>query len=81
MKNKCPKCKKSVDDYDKIEFFQKKYDKLTSDSLRSVAKGESWNSHNYSLKVISVKDSMVIAELLENPPWAKVNIGDGIRVK
>ena len=72
---------KSVDDYDKIEFFQKKYDKLTSDSLRSVAKGESWSSHNYSLKVISVKDSMVIAELIEAPPWVEVNIGDGVRVK
>ena len=72
---------KSVDDYDKIEFFQKKYDRLTSDSLRSVGKGESWSSHNYSLKVISVKDSMVIAELIEAPPWVEVNIGDGVRVK
>ena len=71
------------DNYDEeyIEFFQKKYDQLTSDSLRSVAKGETWSSHTYSLKVISVKDSMVIAELLEIPPWVEVNIGDGVRVK
>ena len=54
----------SVYNYDKIEFFQKQYDWLTSDSLHSVAKGEWWSSFSYTLKVISVKDSMVIAELI-----------------
>ena len=37
--------------------------------------------NSYTLKVISVKDSMVIAELIEAPPWVEVNIGDGVRVK
>ena len=71
----------SVDNYDKIDFFQKKYDWLTSDSLRSIGKGESWSSFNYTLKVISVKDSMAIAELIEISPWVEVNIGDGVKLK
>ena len=60
---------------------QKQYNRLISDSLRSIPKGKVSTTHKYSLKVVSVKDSMVIAELLEIPPWAKVNIGDGVRVK
>ena len=71
----------SVDNYDRIDFFQKKYDWLTSDSLHSVAKGEWWSSFSYTLKVISVKDSMVIAGLIEIPPWVEVNIGDEVMVK
>ena len=37
--------------------------------------------NSYTLKVISVKDSMAIAELIEIPPWVKVNIGDGVKLK
>ena len=57
------------------------YKSLTSDSLRWIPKGKVSNSHRYSLKVVSVKDSIVIAELLEITPWAKVNIGDGISLE
>ena len=62
-------------------YLQKRYNWLTADSLSWLPKGVVSPSHSYSLKVISVKDSIVIAELLEITPWAKVNIGDGIRVK
>ena len=73
---------KSVDDYDKEKILlQKQYNWLINDSLRSTPKGQVSTTHRYSLKVVSVKDSIVIAELLEIPPWAKVNIGDGVRVK
>ena len=34
----------------------------------------------FNLKVISVKDSMVIAKLLEISPWTKVEIGDEVQV-
>jgi len=60
---------------------QKQYNRLISDNLRSIPKGKVSTTHKYSLKVVSVKESMVIAELLEIPPWTKVNIGDGVRVK
>ena len=60
---------------------QKQYNWLISDSLRSTAKGQVSFTHRYSLKVISVKDSMVIAELLEIPPWVEVNFGDEVMVK
>ena len=60
---------------------QKHYNWLISDSLRSTAKGQVSFTHRYSLKVISVKDSMVIAELLEITPWTRVNVGDGISLE
>ena len=62
-------------------YLQKRYNWLTADSLRWLPKGVVSPSHSYSLKVISVKDSIVIAELLEITPWAKVNIGDGISLE
>ena len=65
---------------DKI-LLQKQYNLLISDSLRSTAKGQVSFSHRYSMKVFSVKDSMVIAELLEIPPWVEVNIGDEVEVR
>ena len=37
--------------------------------------------NSYTLKVISVKDSMAIAELIEISPWVEVNIGDGVKLK
>ena len=73
---------KSVENYKKEKILlQKQYNWLISDSLRSYAKGQVSFSHRYSLKVISVKDSLVIAELLEIPPWVEVNIGDKVSVK
>ena len=54
------------------------YGWLISDSLRWVPKGLISKSHRYSLKVVSVKDSVVIAKLLDINPWTKVNVGDGI---
>ncbi len=72
----------SAENYDKEKILlQKQYNWLISDSLRSTPKGQVSFSHTFSLKVISVKDSIVIAELLEIPPWVEVNIGDGVRVK
>ena len=59
-------------------FLEKLYKALTSDSLKWLPKGIVSYSHRYSLKVISVKDSIVIAKLLEINPWTRVNVGDGI---
>ena len=71
-----------AENYDKEKILlQKQYNWLINDSLRSTPKGQVSFSHTYSLKVISVKDSNVIAELLEIPPWVEVNIGDGVRVQ
>ena len=74
---------KNSDEYtdENIDFIQRKYNWLTSDSLRSNAKGESWSTHNYSLKVIRVTDSTVVTKLIElSHPWIKLNIGDGVRL-
>ena len=66
---------------DQLNFIQRKYNWLTSDSLRSNAKGESWSTHTYSLKVIRVTDSTVVTKLIElSHPWIKLNIGDGVRL-
>ena len=73
---------KSDTTYQKKEIeLQKHYNRLTSDSLRSYSKGKVSPWHRYNLKVISVKDSMVIAELLEIPPWVRVEIGDEVKVR
>ena len=63
-----------------INFFQKKYNWLISDSLRSTAQGERWpGQFGYNLKVVSIKDSVAIAKLIEKAhPWVEVNIGDGV---
>ena len=67
----------SIDD---INHYQKEYDWLISDSLRSTAKGERWpGQFGYNLKVVSIKDSVAIAKLIEKAhPWVEVNIGDGV---
>jgi len=71
-----------AENYDKEKILlQKQYNWLINDSLRSTPKGQVSFSHRYSLKVISVKGSMVIAELLDIPPWVEVNIGDEVSVK
>ena len=73
---------KSAENYDKEKILlQKQYNWLINDSLRSTPKGQVSFSHTFSLKVISVKDSIVIAELLDIPPWVEVNIGDEVSVK
>ena len=63
-----------------INYYQKKYNWLISDSLRSTAKGERWpGQFGYNLKVVSIKDSVAIAKLIEKAhPWVEVNIGDGV---
>ena len=72
---------KSDENYQKEEVkLEKHYNRLISDSLRSLSKGKVSPWHRYNLKVISVKDSMVIAKLLEISPWTKVNIGDEVMV-
>ena len=67
----------SIDD---INYYQNKYDWLTSDSLRSTAKGERWiGQFTYILNVIDVKDTVAITKLIELAhPWVEVNIGDGV---
>ena len=70
---------KNTEKYNKEKIYLEEiYNALTSDSLRWVPKGKVSRSHRYSLKVVSVKDSVVIAELLEITPWTRVNVGDGI---
>ena len=72
---------KSDKNYQKEEVkLEKHYNRLISDSLRSLSKGKVSPWHRYNLKVISVKDSMVIAKLLEISPWTKVEIGDEVQV-
>ena len=48
--------------------------------MRSTAKGERWpGQFGYNLKVVSIKDSVAIAKLIEKAhPWVEVNIGDGV---
>ena len=67
----------SIDD---INYYQKKYDWLISDSLRSTAKGEVWiGQFSYNLNVIDIKDTIAITKLIELAhPWVEVNIGDGV---
>jgi len=66
---------------EKINTLQRKLDYLTSDSLRSNAKGERWGSFSYSLNVIDVRDTTVIAKLIElENPWVELNVGDLVRV-
>ena len=66
---------------EKINTLQRKLDYLTSDSLRSTAKGERWGSFSYSLNVIDVRDTTVIAKLIElENPWVELNVGDVVRV-
>ena len=68
-------------DIEKIESFQRKLDYLTSDNLRSTARGERWGSFSYSLKIIDVRDTTVIAKLIElENPWVELNVGDVVRV-
>ena len=70
---------KNTEKYNKEKIYLEEiYNALTSDSLRWVPKGKVSRSHRYSLKVVSVKDSVVIAKLLEITPWTRVNVGDGI---
>jgi len=72
----------NINEYNEEKIYlQERYNALISDSLRWLPKGIVSYSHRYSLKVVSVKDSVVIAELLEITPWAKVNIGDGISLE
>ena len=73
---------KNTEKYNKEKIYLEKiYSSLTSDSLRWIPKGKVSNSHRYSLKVVSIKDSVVIAELLEITPWTRVNAGDGISLE
>ena len=67
----------SIDD---INDYQKQYNWLISDSLRSTAKGEVWiGQFSYNLKVVSIKDSVAITKLIELAhPWVEVNVGDGV---
>ena len=67
----------SIDD---INYYQKIYDWLISDSLRSTAKGERWiGQFSYNLNVIDIKDTIAITKLIELAhPWVEVNIGDGV---
>ena len=60
------------------DYLEEIYGWLISDSLRWVPTGKVSKSHRYSLKVVSIKDSVIIAELLDINPWTKVNAGDGI---
>ena len=59
-------------------YLEKRYEWLTHDSLQWLPKDIVSPTHRYSLKVVSVKDSVVIAKLLEINPWTRVNVGDGI---
>ena len=73
---------KNTKKYNKEKIYLEEiYSSLTSDSLRWIPKGKVSKSHKYSLKVVSVKDSIVIAELLEIFPWVRVNAGDGISLE
>ena len=67
----------SIDD---INYYQKQYNWLISDSLRSTAQGEFWiGQFSYNLKVVSIKDSVAITKLIELAhPWVEVNVGDGV---
>jgi len=74
---------KNSDNYaiEEIESLQKKLDYLTSDSLRSTARGERWGTFSYSLNVIDIRDTTVIAKLIElENPWVEINVGDVVRV-
>ena len=54
---------------------------MSSDSLRSTARGERWGTFSYSLKIIDVRDTTVIAKLIElENPWVELNVGDVVRV-
>ena len=66
---------------EKINTLQRKLDYLTSDSLRSTARGEHNGSFSYRLNVIDVRDTTVIAKLIElENPWVELNVGDVVRV-
>ena len=66
---------------EKINTLQRKLDYLTSDSLRSTARGEYNVSFSYRLNVIDVRDTTVIAKLIElENPWVELNVGDVVRV-
>ncbi len=63
-----------------INSYKNKYDRLSSDSLRSTAKGECWiGEFSYNLNVIDIKDTIAITKLIELAhPWVEVNVGDEV---
>jgi hypothetical protein len=49
--------------------------------LLSTARGEHNGSFSYRLNVIDVRDTTVIAKLIElENPWVELNVGDVVRV-
>ena len=73
---------KNSDNYtiEDINFYQQKYDWLTSDSLRSTAKGELWlDRFSYKLNVIDIRDTTIVAKLIDLAnPWVEINVGDQV---